>query len=535
MRVLLKVSSVISSVIGIRRFSGTHMDVEDFKSQLKKHGPRDVVGLLQSFVQGTGSAKWTESINDELTSVIGNLTTDIVHILDSENADSQEEGYLKMNTHEYWIEARNWAEKAANTAEVNLFNAVVDEKEQANLFVQEVIMFKAAALLIAQPCSEQQAAMTPVIVVSPQSTFTCDFSVTDSSQSDHCGTAETAYADNVSAEVNSLNSTLGIQKTTYEAAEKKCAAKIQAADDALNRVKNYYNEWVNKRTAVVNSYGARKSIVCGVKSCKGKFQWGVPLEITGLNQFMQSEVSSGLDAVSYYSAVSGVNNTQSLSDRNYEVDSLAIVECLLSKLHMFGAGNWSNQDFTTTLTSCSDKTDKNYVSPAYQQYDIIISSSREFEVVADVDLICLTGAMTAHIPRDYVWLLSFSVVKRGFVKVGFADDKISQYLENGGGIPEKLNEDIQVPPAWNSAVVAETGDCDIIFFEDQSAAEYHPRTGFTCGSADYQPAVDDPSLLIDNLARLRVAEHQVPQQLDYKTRANGQRAFTATGFVSDCS
>lgn len=526
------------SVTGIRRLPGADIDVEDFKSQLKKRRPRDVVGLLQSLTQGSdsGSMKWSD-IGEQIEDVIGNLTDDIVNTLTVENNASQANTDLYMNTFAYWTDARVAAEAAALTAEDQLEQAVTAEETLAGHFHTNVSVWATAMKAIAQPCWEQQQVMDPSFTLNPQTVFTCDFSETNENVSSHCGKAETDFETNSTGEVTKLKNDLANQKEDYEEWKGYCGGNITDANAAYDATVTVYNLWVDARNLVNTRYNERKAIVCPstpTYSCTGENG----KIIKGLNHFVQQELVAGDMADSDESAVLSVNKSLSLNDRNYELTSLNIVHCLLTQLKSFGKatdGTYDNEDISTTVSLCSVRStgDNGETNWPYTNFTIKFETNDNEQFEDTVLTPCVpTMATTANADGTTYSTLKdnsyWNENKVGTVNVGSAT-VISKYSDTG--IPRVLNGVVATASEWASGTGSETVDnaYDSYFFPATSAQyldyhKYNPRTGFEC------TAGGSKSLRYGNLAALSAAKQVVPTSY---TESSFQRSFTVSG-ITDC-
>lgn len=529
MRVLFTASSIVLTAIGIRRLPGADLEVEDFKSQLKKHGPRDVVGLLQSFIQGSGASKWSD-IDDEITNVIGNLTAEVVGTLTSENTNSQNEMYRLMNDFAYWIEARTVSESHVDPIEWVLAGAVQAEKIEAENYQSQLSLWKTAMKEIPYPCSQQQYYMEPSFTLHPQTVFTCDFSENDDTSADHCETAEKAYETNSTGEVNSLKQKLSDQRGLYDEWKLFCEGNITEANTAFGLTKGAYDAWVTERNHVGTNYSKRKDAVCpSAASCSADGQPG--LAFLGLEVAVVRELSAGTSADNYIKLVDASNISESLSDRNYELESLNIVNCLLSKLQSFGNDGYDNEAIGALVDTCSSAATGSWAYTGYTINYMTDDTDDSYKASYNTDA-CVNAAepiqegtsfssLTDSTDGVSIWTLG----RIGNVNVG--SSKVSMY--STVGIPQKMHQTIDSVTTWSAHDSRGEGDrCASYFFDERPYDKYYPRTGFQCTNEDSQ------TLKVGNFVELERVDPLVPTAIQYLSRADGHRAFTSSG-ITDCS
>jgi len=437
------------------------MNVEEFKLDVRKHRPDEVVGLLSSLVQGSSFAKWSE-MGEEITNVLDNLTAEIYVKLSDENIQGQEDVHVKMNEYRYWIGVRIDAEEAASSAENILALAVQDEINKATNFKSGREFWLQDMELMHPKCLLQQQAMNFVHDVNPQSTFRCQFDKPDG-HVDNCDNLFTYYEANVTSEVNTLNdSYLGAQGS-YEILEKACTDAILLANTKLSGTILAYNEWQGARAVVKQAYDNRKEIVCqsSAPSCDayGDIQntayYKSPGGFTlgGLDYYTNTEYTVRNELTVLQSEILMTeNNSASLADRNYELHSLNVIHCLLTKVASFNDDNWKSEEVEQIVSGCSshdgisiDGTyDGNWEAFSIDFKTTAKSHAYSTTSPADFDTKCYTEDKKVEIFSD----LDANHVTE--VKVSYEVNSVSQFSQTGTGIPAKFNSEVTEATVWTT-------------------------------------------------------------------------------------
>jgi len=457
------------SAIGIRRLPGTEMNVEEFKLDVRKHRPSEVVGLLSSLVQGSSFAKWS-NISTDIGGVLGDLTTEIYDVMSTENEQDQKDMYKEINEYQYWIGVRIEAEEAATSAEKILALAVAAEKGKAEDFIAKAAIWTSSMMEIYPLCKEQQDDMDFEEAVNPQSTFICEFDA-DISQEVNCDKAFATYSANVTTEVGDLNTSYLGAKTIYLNKETACKDAIASADRNLTETKNAYDAWENARDVVGDAYDRRKAIVCqaSVPSCVTyedilltSYDTSTVLgtsnafTVQGLDFSSNAECLAGQEIQRMKGEIEKVNNSESLEDRNYELHSLNIIHCLLEKLQDFNSDEWQDEDVTSIVTDCSSE-DGAQGGGKWDVFSIHFKTTGNANQAypdpeTNFDTTCFAQTKTVE---DLTALEAKSVCDSQLqsktttdVKVSYEDNSATLFSLTGHGIPSSFNGVVSVHSEW---------------------------------------------------------------------------------------
>jgi len=474
------------SAIGIRRLPGTEMNVEEFKMDVRKHRPSEVVGLLSSLVQGSSFAKWS-NISTDINDVLGDLTTDIHSVMQNENTADQEALYTELNKYQYWIGVRIEAEEAATSAEKILALAVDDEKTKAEAFITQAGIWKSSMLESYPLCKDQQDDMDFEEDVNPQSTFECKFDAIDTDEL-NCDKAFNTYSENVTSEVGSLNTSYLGAKVIYLAKEAACQEAIGYAEGNFSDTKVAYNLWEIARDVVADAYNRRKQIVCQdtVPSCD---TYGDILDtaydtatghdtatglstsytVQGLDYSSNSECSAGKEIERMKDLIEGFNNSESLGDRNYELHSLNIIHCLLEKISSFNSGEWQDENVTKIVTECSSEDGTVLGGGEWDKFPIHFDTTgddRQAVPASNFDTKCFvqTKSVESFSDLQLESVCDLTLESKTDVKVSYLEDENSAssatlFSLTGLGIPSSFKGDVSVHSEWSMSTNDDAALC----------------------------------------------------------------------------
>lgn len=320
---------------GVRRLPGSGSAWDDVVGSLRSGKVSGLPQILSSMLQSDTDSTWSDA--DMYADVISNLTENLINTIKTENSESQTQVTSDMNE---WGQSVTFAETSksrATEAEKDLISKLSDESTKASSFYTNLKEFRRKVFAVVETCTEQQ------LIAS------FDECVLDNS----C-TAEVLYkvvskTDPSSTAFVTMSSQDHIDK--YAAAQTACSNQKSAIENFWNEIasENSYTKVKKARDLVKSSFDDRKSSMCDTSpSCVNGKAHGFQVAL--------SQVCAEKHVVdTLKSRVDGGNNTDSLSDRNYELQSLSLVECLLEKLNTYTNGKWDENGVSTIIDTCENE------------------------------------------------------------------------------------------------------------------------------------------------------------------------------------
>jgi len=547
----LTIWSLLSlSAPGIRRLPGSDMDVEHMKVALKnQRSPSDILVMLQSMMQGSSLSKWS-NISTELNTVIGELTTELYEVIETENQNAQTGVYKQLNEYKYWIELRKEAETHAQSAEEVLASAVATEQAAAEKFHAAEQGWRTQMKRVYPLCKLQQDKVDVDIIVNPQSTFSCNFDVVEANTPGNCQEEFDSFETNVTNETATMKTDLDGQLALYEIAKKDCNDSIDESNKQLLNTTTTHETWRQAREIVSTKYEIRKQIVCGINGATSVLDDDCFYECVmvagsmsgtcreGLDLFAQSECSSGLTIANTQRGIEAVNVSTSLDDRNYEVDSLNIVECLLSKLTDFVDGSFNDDMVSDIVDDCKNTAEPkwvplvmNYKTSTDESFPTVFSASPDGCEPADAH--ALNIELTTCNSDSMCDEAEAGTVTVGYTEIG---NSITQYSKYGLGIPAKYSGSVTTHDVWVAESTASKTICDKYFCPDSDANgdpipcfDDVARTNMVCSNT---VAGDDATLYTGNLVELEGEKTVVPTT--YVNTDSETQGTVSTGSLKGC-
>lgn len=428
---------------------------------------------------------------------------------------------------------RESIELTAQAAEKDLAEAVEAEESAAGDFHTAQGLWIDQMTKVYAPCKLQADNMDVTEELNPQTTFTCSF---DKAVGDveNCDDNFNTYSTNVSEETQSLNTSLKTKQAVYDGHETDCKSNISEANDKFDTTKDKYNAWKYARDEVYSKYDARKSVVCGSSSTSFAC---TSTSLSGLDYIAYEECEWGTESNATKVLIETRNISQSLGDRNYEIQSLNIVVCLLEKLSSFNEGNYSEEGVSDIVEGCS-------ATDAPKKYDEYVmyyktSASQDFNVTGASD--CEPAAAVNVALEQLNDDSSCAVDKTGSVQVGYTETgesvrKYTKYVESMAavsGIPAKYGGTVVTFEVWDDTQSANGNEECVFYFCPAGEADCFthtnvPRTDMQCASTQTKTLKDG------NLVELNTQKARVPLKTDYVV-GDGVQEKLSSGRLVGCA
>jgi len=330
---------VVLSAVGIRRWPSVDV-VEDLTGELIKGGHNKLVSTIQSLLQNQDVAGWSSN-SSALTAAITSLSNDVVTTLINQNSAAQTTITERTNDFQNAISHRESVEGAARAAEKTLAEAVELEKTWAEEYWKRRKQLGTDMVAAFEPCKKQEDLTNFQHTLTPETSFLCDFSLTNS---DGCTQKFATFKVDVDGMVKGLNDSMISAQSDYSDAVKACSGAINTADKSMGKLIAAYDKWESKRGRVAKKHSSRRSTGCD-SGCDG------------LSGAIAAECSARTKVMSIHARTNSDNNTDSLADRNYELQSLEVVDCLLKKLQDFGNDEFDGSNVNAIVSDCQQRKD----------------------------------------------------------------------------------------------------------------------------------------------------------------------------------
>jgi hypothetical protein len=324
--------------MGVRRLPGSGPAWDDVVGSLRSGRVSALPQILTSMLQSDADSTWSDA--DLYVDVISNMTVSLVDTITSENSASQTSVFSGMNEWGQSVSFAQTSKSDATAVEKDLITKLSEESTAAGNFHQAITDFRSKVFAVVETCTEQE-----IISENDKCVLT-----------NSCNTTGTVLYKVVSKADASKTAFLAVSMSEhvskYEAAKTACDDQKLAITNFWDPVAdNTYTKVKEARDLVISSFNERALTICDVKSsCSSNSK------AHGLQDALSEVCDEKSEVDTLKSRVEGANNTLSLSDRNYELKALGLVQCLLEKLNEYTNGKWDDKQVSTMIDDCEGAT-----------------------------------------------------------------------------------------------------------------------------------------------------------------------------------
>lgn len=330
------VISFVVVALGVRRLPGSVSTWEDVVSSLHS-GERGVAQkVLSSLLQNDAESLWSSS--DTYSDIITNLTTDIIQVIIGENQAAQNEVFSLMDQWNAWVHFGDGSSQQANIADGVLRDAIAKEKVAAMNYATQLHEFKGMVAAVTADCRTLHV-LLEINNCAMATDVTCPDPVP----------VKVIGGDDISAQLNVSKAQFEADYISYSTS---CNDQQAAIDSFWKREENddpnAYEEVFYKRAQVRSAFNSRNNIICDRAVC-------TPTGSSGLQQAVQDSCVSQQNVDNKRKTIEATNATESLADRNYEMDALYTIRCLLLALNNNTNNEYDGKDITKLVDDCQQE------------------------------------------------------------------------------------------------------------------------------------------------------------------------------------
>lgn len=432
--------SCLPVVMGVRRLPGAGTTLEDLVGGVHPGKIAALPTVLSSMLQNNAGALWLA--NDSYSAVISNLTENLINVVIGENDQAQTDVEGLINIWGQWMSFAEAAKVSATEAEDNLRRKLVAEQAAATAYKNALDSFKDLLSKVVEDCTEQEIIEdfnNCVTDVSKSCPPHIDYLVQSGLATAHVSVSSDDHIDN------------------YAAAQNSCTAQKNAIEnywdeDAQN--KNTYTEWQSARTAVSIAFEDRKQAICGETSVCSSDGEAVGLQ----NAFKQVCASKGFKD-GEEALIEARNNSKSLGDRNYELDALYTVKCLLEKLNSFTDDQYqsTDNDVSALVSGCESDSSGNANTNVVINYKSKSESGKS--ILASNDQTCFSASANDRWDTDIeasMQTLPVDCLSQSTVVIGTGGVAGGAGHIQGVSPSESFLGDVAIPEQWADINIGES-------------------------------------------------------------------------------
>jgi len=440
--------------MGVRGFPGSGATLGDFIGKLRPGKVAALPKILSSMLQNDASSSWMAA--DSYTTVISNLTTNLINVLKSEHATSQGEVYSLMNNWGQWVSFVEESLTVASQADKHLYNMLKAEQTASKNFYDAVSDFEKILVKVMNDCTEQSTIEGFNSCVTIESCPpTVDYHVIAPSGEGAAAIMEMSAAEHIAK---------------WTKASQSCTT-LKGEVLQFWVYPNTYDALRDARVKVGNAFSARKRAICGDASCESLGNTHKPF---GLQSAFRQVCSSQGALNAERALIEGSSNADSLAERNYELDALYTVECLLTSLNKFTNGEYKNSDaeISKLVSTCESG------AKAAENENILYQSDDESGTdILGTDSGCFTGENSTRTDSDIISAMQHapivcagsSTVEIGLGELGWPgmggapsvpSTGIAGHIAGDFGSADSFEGNVEQLPAWEKLDLSTGTDCN---------------------------------------------------------------------------